>query len=317
MQCRQRSGLPIVMSFIRPPSPAVAAAPMRRAEWLAFVVLLGVAAWLRVREAERTLFDVDESESTINALTILEHGLPVDRYLGQPIYENSLIEPWPESAEYEFRDSSYSRRGLATYHGWLPLYAIAASFACAGIEPDVDDGLLRVRHSDAEVIRLTIAARLPSVLFGLLLLGVLFGAAREMFGRDAAWAVLVVAAIADVTISIACEARYSSATVALGTACCWLIWRVGCHGRWRDWILAAVGLSLLFHTHVITFMVAIALLVAVLAFTRRDRNTFMRLAVLAVIVGLATVPWVLWSGFIEQARVIPKAWPRLEMPEDL
>ena len=69
----------------------------------------------------------DEAESAINALTIVAEGLPTDHHLGLPIYENTLVRPWPESAEYEFRDISYSDRGLAVYHGWIPLYAIAGA----------------------------------------------------------------------------------------------------------------------------------------------------------------------------------------------
>src|SRR5260370_37239274 len=65
---------------------------------------------------------VDEAETGINALTILKHGLPVDHYLGLPIYENTLSRTWPESREYAFKDSSYSDRRLAIFHGWLPLY---------------------------------------------------------------------------------------------------------------------------------------------------------------------------------------------------
>jgi hypothetical protein len=79
---------------------------------------------------------VDEAESAINSLTILDHGYPTDGYLGMPIYENILLRRWPESEEYEFKDVSYSPGGLAIYHGWLPLYSIAGAFSLAGITPD-------------------------------------------------------------------------------------------------------------------------------------------------------------------------------------
>src|SRR5262245_12166357 len=101
-------------------------------------VLLGVT--LRVSFLNSRPLWVDEAESGINALTILERGYPSDRYLGLPIYENVLLTPTPDSDEYEFRDSSYSDRGMAIYHGWLPLYSMAAAFAVAGIQPDHDDG---------------------------------------------------------------------------------------------------------------------------------------------------------------------------------
>ena len=79
---------------------------------------------------------VDEAETSINALTILEHGYPTDHYMGMPIYENTLIQSWPNNEEYEFKDFSYSDRGMAIYHGWLPMYAIAFSQWLMGIQPD-------------------------------------------------------------------------------------------------------------------------------------------------------------------------------------
>src|SRR5262245_29805014 len=95
-------------------------------EWALFLLALTYALALRAWDLGATPFRVDEAESSINALSILQHGLPVDHYLGLPVYENTLTRPWPESPEYEFKDSSYSGRGLAIYHGWVPLYATAA-----------------------------------------------------------------------------------------------------------------------------------------------------------------------------------------------
>src|SRR5690606_929161 len=111
---------------------------------------------------QRPLF-VDEAESVFNALSILQTGVPTNQYLGLPMYENTLVRPWPESTEYEFADSSYSRKGVATYHGWLPLYATAASLKLFGI-----DTLDRTaRPLEAVVNRINIAARLPAVLWGM------------------------------------------------------------------------------------------------------------------------------------------------------
>jgi hypothetical protein len=98
----------------------------RRRALEAALVLLVIAAAVarRVEFLDYRPFWVDEAESSINALTILQHGVPVDHYLGIPIYENTLVKPWPGNPEYEFKDISYSERGLATYHGWLPLYSM-------------------------------------------------------------------------------------------------------------------------------------------------------------------------------------------------
>ena len=97
---------------------------------LVLLALVLRGAWLG-----SPLLWIDEAESAINALTIVDHGVPVDHHLGLPLYENTLVRPWPESAEYEFRDLSYSDRGLAVYHSWLPLYAIAGALRLAGVTP--------------------------------------------------------------------------------------------------------------------------------------------------------------------------------------
>src|SRR5690242_9689827 len=113
-----------------------------------FVLILALGVYLRGHDLSATPPTGDESESALNALTILQSGVPRGEYLGLPIYENVLTEPWPDNAEYEFRDSSYSNKGLAIYHGWLPLYTMAASFKAFGVLPDeaVAGGELRVRH---------------------------------------------------------------------------------------------------------------------------------------------------------------------------
>ena len=100
---------------------------------VAFALILGLGLWLRGRDLASKPTNGDESESAINALTIAQRGVPSGEYLGLPIFENCLIEPWPDHPEYEFRDSSYSEGGVAIYHGWLPLYAMWASQRLMGV----------------------------------------------------------------------------------------------------------------------------------------------------------------------------------------
>lgn len=295
-------------------SPADAMPKRRRR--LLLLALLVVAAAARLWKLDGTLFWVDEAESTINALTILEHGVPIDRYVGLPIYENTLIERTPDDPEYEFRDSSYSRRGLATYHGWLPLYAIAGALRIAGIAPD-RPGALAPTRDDATILRMTVAARLPSVVAGLLLLLVLYRAARELAGEAAALAVTATAATTDVVIALSRDARYYSLTVLLGTLSCWLGWRLVTRRRWRDVAAVAAALALLFHCHVVTCVIACAVIGAALPFGRPRGRALAQLAVLACAVGAAALPFAFWSGFLEQAGAIPAAWPLLRFPEDL
>lgn len=311
--------------------------PLPRAQrWLLLLVLVAGGA-IRCFRLDATLFWVDEAESTINALTIREHGVPVDRWLGQPIFENTLVEPWPDHPEYEFRDSSYSRKGLATYHGWLPLYAIAASLELTGIgavvaaEPATPTPTARAldgaggdtatplvpKHDDWTMRRLTLAARLPSVVAGTLFLLLLFLAGREIVGAPAAWGALAVATCADVVIAYARDARYYSWTLLFGTAACWSIWRLCRHGRWRDVAASAVALALLFHCHVVSCVIGCFMVAATAPVTLRRPGGLVKLAVVTATVALSALPWALWSGFLEQAGAIPKAWPLLDLPRDL
>ena len=134
----------------------------RAARLALLLAVIGLA--LRVSGALNSPFWVDEAESSINALTILQHGYPADEYLGQPLYENTLTEPWPADPEHEFRDSSYAARGMAVYHGWLPLYAIAAAQKVFGVEPDDVQREPKVRHRE-EWVKRSLVPRVPSLLF--------------------------------------------------------------------------------------------------------------------------------------------------------
>src|SRR5215813_8359517 len=97
------------------------------------LVCLVAATALRFSFAASEPLWVEEAESSINALSILEHGYPADHYLGMPIYENVLLTASSDSKEYEFKNSSHSGSGMAINQDWLPLYSIAAALAFAGI----------------------------------------------------------------------------------------------------------------------------------------------------------------------------------------
>jgi hypothetical protein len=277
--------------------------------------LLAYGLLLRSWNLSGTPCWVDEAESCINALTILETGVPADRYLGAPVYENTLTIPWPENPEFEFKDSSYSSRGVAVYHGWLPLYSIAASYAVAGIAPDVDGGFRGVKHSREEMRRRTAAGRWPSVLFGGLFLLAAFGAAREMYGPEAGWAALAGGAVLAPAVEYARQARYYSATLALVTCACWLLWRVHRRGAWRDFVLAAVVLGLLFHTHVLSFVVALAAGALLLPWVLRHQRAGVKVAAAGAVVAVMVLPWAIGSGFLTTTGV-PSARRLMQFPRD-
>src|ERR1700677_174502 len=189
---------------------------MRNRRWFEFLLLgVVIAAGLGFRWAtlDATGLWCDEAESSINALTILQQGYPTDHYLGLPVYENTLVRKWPENSEYEFRDVSYSDKGVAIYHGWLPLYAIAGSFALHHIAPD--EPSIEVKNTIEEWKRRTVAARLPSVLFGELFLVFAFLAGTALYGRDAGWISLLALTFNPWHGDLSRQARYYSAAVAI------------------------------------------------------------------------------------------------------
>jgi len=283
---------------------------------LGIVVVLALGIVLRLRFLDDGSLFIDEGESTLNALSILEHGYPADHYLGQPMFENTLTEPWPENQEYEFRDTSYSSRGMAIYHGWLPLYAIALSLALHGIRPDQVTDPPRVQHAQAEIRERIRAARLPAVFFGGLFLVAMFLAGRAMYGVDAGLAAMLAAALAPKCIWLAQQARYYSAGLALSALCVYWAWRVHRHGRWRDFLGAACAFVLLFHTSALTFAIALVPCVLLLPRALRHERAPAKLAASAGIVALGLVPWVIWSGYLEHSSRIPMAHAYLDFPAD-
>jgi hypothetical protein len=291
---------------------------MRNRRWFEFLLLgVVIAAGLGFRWAtlDATGLWCDEAESSINALTILQQGYPTDHYLGLPIYENTLVRKWPENSEYEFRDVSYSDKGVAIYHGWLPLYAIAGSFALHHIAPD--EPSIEVKNTIEEWKRRTVAARLPSVLFGESFLVFAFLAGTALYGRDAGWISLLALTFNPWHGDLSRQARYYSAAVAISTGCCLMVWMMATERRWKDFVLGAFLFVLLFHTHLLSFVVAcvmFGLLSPIIIY--RNPKDFVKIAAFGSIVAAGTVPWFYLTDFYRQQSRIPRGWSQLSLPGD-
>ena len=278
--------------------------------------LLAAAAWRLSFVASEPL-GVEEAETSIHALSILEHGYPADHYLGLPIYENVLLTTSPDSQEYEFRNSSDSRQGLATGKGWLPLYSIAAAFAFAGIRPDIDDGRPpAVRHARQELARRTIVPRIPSIVFSVVFLLSIYQLGRAMSSGDMAWSALMTAAFGVPVVSFGWQAHYYSATLALSGLCGLAIWKLSDRGRWRDAVVTGLALMLLFHTHWLSFLILTAVLLANVPLGLSQPRWMPKLLLAGAIAASGIVPWLYWTNFFETARGTPMAWPLLAFPSD-
>ena len=251
----------------------------------------------------------DEAESTINALAILETGLPRGHYLGLPSYENVFVQPWPESAEYAFRDISYSDRDLAVYHGWLPLYAIAGALRLAGVTPDAARHGPPVRDgTTVQLVHWTAVPRAPALVFSALLVLLAFALGRRTGGEGAGWAMAAACAAGGIFVWFGRQARYYSPALAVTALCGLAIWTACRRGLLRDHLLAGLSLALAFHTHVLTAIAAGALyLVAALLFSDNRRDALRGVAAGGATAALLVLPWAVWAGFFDLRQRIPAA----------
>lgn len=275
---------------------------------VALLVLLAVA--LRGYDLGVPLFWVDEAESALNALSILADGVPSDTYLGEPLFENTLVRPWPEHPEFEFRDVSYSDRGLAVYHSWIPLYAIAAAFRLAGVTPaDARRGPpLRGRDVSArEIAWWTAVPRLPSLVFSALFVIALWRLGRAVHSEGVGFALAFAGASSSFLVFAGRQARYYSAALAAETAsglAIWLAWR---RGRVRDHMLAGAFIGVLFHTHSVSAMAMTAVYLACLPIGRHQPRLAWRLFAAGGTAAALILPWVVWSGLLHHVGHLPPA----------
>ncbi len=271
----------------------------------ALIILAGIA--LRIQGMNHSALWCDEAESSINALTILDRGFPLYEYLGIPIYENTLTETREGHSEYEFRDSSYSPQGLAVYHGWLPLYSIAASQALFGLRADHPLTPPRVLHGVREIPLRTVAPRIPAIIFSAICLVLVFILAREIGGITAGFSALTLMAFNAKTVDFGYQARYYSLTLLTTVFAAWCLLRVIRRGRWADYLLLGLSGALLFHTHQFSAMVFAATAAVTFPAIIRQSNWFWKSLCGGLLSALLVIPWIWFSGFLSTASSVPKA----------
>ncbi|MFT5113897.1 MAG: putative membrane protein YiaA [Parasphingorhabdus sp.] len=251
-------------------------------------------------------------------MSILENGVPSDEYLGLPIYENTLIQRWPQHKEYEFKDISYSSEGVAVYHGWLPLYSIALALKLGGIEPDkATPGAQTFRTSLDDARLRTLLPRLPPLFFSAIFLVFLFLGARRLGGNPMAWSALMLAAFPTVYIEFGHQARYYSATLALIAMAVWSLMRVLQDKRIRDWLLHGFILGLLFHTHVLSCVIA-CLMTGILGMGHlTQRRGIIGVAACVSLLGIISLPWMYYTDYFSMISMpIPKAYEFMNSPAE-
>lgn len=287
-----------------------------RLQVILFTVLFLSGVGLRILWMDDSALWCDEAESSINALSIQQTGVPSWQYLGLPVYENVLTEPWPDHPEYEFRDSSYSDRGVTVYHGWLPLYAIAASQALFGVKPDKILSPPAVQHQPDRIFIRTIAPRVPSIIFSALCLIAIYRVGLTLGGAPAALTALTLMALNAQTVNFGIQARYYSATLLFTATSILCLLHVARRGHWRDYILLGISAALLFHTHLFSTIIFAAVALTAAPFIWRQPQWVRKAIVGGSIAAILTAPWVFLSGFLRTASSVPKAWQIFDSPVD-
>ena len=282
----------------------------------AVILLLGMG--IRVHWMNQSALWCDEAESSINALTILQTGVPGWKYLGIPVYENTLTQPWEGHPEYEFRDSSYSlKQGVTVYHGWLPLYSIALSQWIFGMNPDHPVDPPRVLHGVEQIDRRTTIPRIPALVYSLAFLIVIARLGWLIGGPVCALAALTLMALNASIVDFGFQARYYSMTLFMTALAAWALWRVAIRGRWRDFLLLGLVSGLLFHTHLFSFFVFSIVSLATAPIIIRHRGWLTKSLTGGGIAVLLVLPWMIFSGFLETADAVPKVFRLFESPWDV
>ena len=282
---------------------------------VALVVLVLIGVGLRAISLFSPALWVDEAESAINGFSILDYGVPIGEYLEMPVFENTLIRVNETDPEYAFDDASYATNGLAIYHGWLPLYSIAASLRLFGVEPD---HAAPAQPRDLQSMRLrTAAARAPAILFSAVFLALFFLLARRSFSEATAWTALVAAVFANSLVWFGYQARYYSLTLLLITTVLLTLLRLARRGRAIDYALALPAYVLLFYTHQLSFFVAVLTFGALLPWLMRHRYWWLKIGLFALVGMALTVPWLVYTGYLEYVGQLPSALPLLDLPGDL
>jgi 4-amino-4-deoxy-L-arabinose transferase-like glycosyltransferase len=242
----------------------------------ALVALIAAVAvtFLFARLGQRYLWQ-DEAQTALISRTVLEHGVPLGSD-GRNFFSQEA-------------GAEYGAHYLWRWHTWLPFYVTAASFRVLGVT--------------------TLAARLPSALFGLATIALLYRYALATFReRKVALvaAALLTLCVPFVLLSRQCRYYASAAFFSLLGLYFYAGLRAG-----RRWALAGLvaAATLLFHVH---YIYCTTLLLTLLVHSAwRERAIFRRVFGACACVTMLTSPWVIWLMGIKYQERYGGDWFRV------
>jgi hypothetical protein len=94
------------------------------------------------------------------------------------------------------------------------------------------------------------------------------------------------------------------------------VWKLAHRGTWRDSVVTGLALMLLFHTHVLSFLILTGVLFANVPSGIDRPGSLSKLLLAVVIAASGIVPWLYWTHFLQAAARVPMAWPLLSFPND-
>jgi hypothetical protein len=178
--------------------------------------------------------------------------------------------------------------------------------------------MLRPQYDEAKRLRRTIAARLPSVFFGMLYIVGFYLAGCRLQGRETGLVAALLATFLAVNIYYSQTARYYVETTAGVTFCIWATLAMRQNARWRNFLIGGVLFSLLFYTHLVAFAAACLMWAIVMALrTNEWRARGPKALVFVGVIGGLCAPWLIATGYLKFDGQLPKAWRLLTLPGDL
>lgn len=255
-------------------------------------------------------------------------GVPTligDQRIANLVYVTGITpdgRPQAWTLEPHFESRGGGGIGMAAFDATdLPATALAMAFDITGTSQADDAGRLLVATADARIVTIdagsnAFAWRMSGVLFGSILVGLMYLLAATMFGRRRigllAAAFVAVDGMSYVMSRISMNDIFVATFIVAAYLAFWQIWS----GRWSRsawWVLPLVGMliGLAASTKWVGFYAMAGLIVLVLARSALGRLVLVVLAALAFIVGAIGAPWpflLVMGAILAVALVI--AWVR-------
>jgi len=161
---------------------------------------------------------------------------------------------------------------------------------------------LRFGHTEAWI-------RLPSVLFAIASIPLLYALARRLIGEKAALAAAVLFALSPTDVYYSQEARGYTMTILLVLASTWFFVRAVEENHERDWLLWVVFSAIAFYSHFLSCLVLLAQAASLLAW--REPRTWRRMIVHGLLILALSAPGLLFFVLRGTAQGPSlQEWPR-------